>query len=156
MNKITFLFCFLVSSVLLATNPLKNSTTNPGDLLKKFDDSSTEINTQLNDLHKVNDVVVKEGMNYDALATSHADLVESTGLSAHSSGILDSHPDSPLGIGGFWWGFVLGWVGMLIVYLSMDEGNGRKEQVKNALYGCLTWVVIWVLLIFVVFAAAAT
>ncbi|MFA5973094.1 MAG: hypothetical protein WC780_12145 [Lentimicrobiaceae bacterium] len=53
-----------------------------------------------------------------------------------------------LGIPGFWWGCVLGPVGILVVYLVTD--NDRPE-VKKALYGCLVsagfwiiWEVVWV------------
>lgn len=147
MNKLTFLFCLLISSSLLAIKP----TTNPGELAKKFEDCSEQINTELNDLHNVNNLIIENDMNYTELSAAHADMVSSTNLSAASEGILDGHPDSPAGIAGFWWGLVLGWVGMLIVYLTMDEGSGRKEQVMNALWGCvigtLLWTGLWVLVI---------
>ncbi len=53
-----------------------------------------------------------------------------------------------LGIPGFWWGCVLGPVGILVVYAVTDND---KDEVKKALYGCLVsagvwivWEVIWV------------
>jgi hypothetical protein len=56
--------------------------------------------------------------------------------------------DPALGIPGFWWGCVLGPVGILVVYLVTDND---KPEVKKALYGCLVsagfwiiWEVVWV------------
>ncbi len=47
--------------------------------------------------------------------------------------------DEPaLGIGGFWWGLILGWVGILIVYLVTED----KEETKKALYGCIVQGVV--------------
>ena len=54
-----------------------------------------------------------------------------------------------LGIPGFWWGCVLGPVGILVVYLVTDND---RDEVKKSLYGCLVstgitivFEVIWVL-----------
>ena len=57
--------------------------------------------------------------------------------------------DLPLGIPGFWWGFCLSWVGILLVYLLMEDSADRKEQVKKAVIGALVgigvWIVFWIL-----------
>lgn len=147
MNKLTFLFCLLISSSLLAIKP----TTNPSKLAKQFENSSEQINNQLNDLNELNNIVIANDVNFEELSVTHSDLVAETNLSAASEGIMENHPDTPLGIPGFWWGFVLGWLGMLVIYLTMDEGSGRKEQVMNALWGCiistLFWTALWVLVI---------
>jgi hypothetical protein len=47
-----------------------------------------------------------------------------------------------LGIPGFWWGCVLGPVGILVVYLVTDND---KDQVKKSLYGCLVSGAFWVI-----------
>jgi hypothetical protein len=56
--------------------------------------------------------------------------------------------DPALGIPGFWWGCVLGPVGILVVYLVTDNDG---PEVKKAFYGCLVsagfwilWEVVWV------------
>ena len=54
--------------------------------------------------------------------------------------------DLPLGIPGFWWGFCLGLVGILLVYILMEDSPDRKEETKKALIGALIWVGIWILL----------
>jgi hypothetical protein len=50
--------------------------------------------------------------------------------------------DLPLNIPAFWWGCVLGLVGVLVVYIVTDQD---KDQTKKALYGCLVWVGVWLL-----------
>jgi hypothetical protein len=61
-----------------------------------------------------------------------------------------------LGIPAFWWGCVLGWVGILIVYLVTED----KEAAKKALWGCLVGTGVFVLFYFVlwglIFTSAAT
>lgn len=42
---------------------------------------------------------------------------------------------------------------MLVVYLTMDEGEGRKKEVKNALYGCIVGTLIGYLIYALVLAA---
>jgi hypothetical protein len=63
--------------------------------------------------------------------------------------------DLPLGIPGFWWGFCLGLVGILLVYILMEDSPDRKEETKKALIGALIWVGIWIVLWLVVFGTAA-
>ncbi|MCB0684917.1 MAG: hypothetical protein KDC53_00290 [Saprospiraceae bacterium] len=57
--------------------------------------------------------------------------------------------DLPLGIPGFWWGFCLSWVGILLVYLLLEDSPDRKEQTKKALIGALVglgvYIVFWIL-----------
>lgn len=56
--------------------------------------------------------------------------------------------EPPLGIPSFIWGFCLGWVGILIVYLVTED----KDETKKALLGCvvggltyfLFYIVLWV------------
>jgi len=47
-----------------------------------------------------------------------------------------------LGIPGFWWGCVLGPVGILVVYLVTEND---KTEVKKSLYGCLVSTGVWVI-----------
>ena len=50
-----------------------------------------------------------------------------------------ARPDDerPLGIGGFVWGFCLGAIGILIVYLAIDDPELKRREGRNAIYGCL-------------------
>ncbi|WP_435357613.1 lipoprotein [Emticicia sp. SJ17W-69] len=49
--------------------------------------------------------------------------------------------DLPANIPAFWWGCVLSWVGVLIVYLVTDKD---KDQTKKALMGCLIGAAIYI------------
>ncbi len=69
---------------------------------------------------------------------------------AESSNMMDDEP--ALGIPSFIWGFVLGWVGILIVYLVTED----NEETKKALWGCVASTLLWVGCYFLFFAAAAT
>ncbi len=65
-----------------------------------------------------------------------------------------NHP--VLGIPSLIWGLVLGWVGILIVYLVSED----NEETKKALYGCIINAVAWAACYFLwwgaLFASAAT
>jgi hypothetical protein len=149
--KLLFTTILLLSYTLLSAITTIDPVTGPKVI---FEEQSSSIDQEMSDLNDLNQLIIDNNYTFDELQLNHAESVNAVNLSAEEEGILDSHPDSPLGIGGFWWGFVLGWVGMLIVYLSMDEGEGRKEQVKNALIGCLIAVAFWTVLWVVVIAAA--
>lgn len=152
MKNVLSLLLFFVCTSLLAINPTTNS-----ELVDKFNTSSDAIDTELNQLQNMNNLVINNDYDFDALNANHAEMVSQSKLSSKAAaGIFEGHPDNPLGIPGFWWGFCLGWVGMLIMYLTMDEGAARKEQVKNALYGCIIFSVLWLVIWFGVIAAAAT
>lgn len=122
-----------------ATNPTENP----------FSSGQSEIQQALAPISSLNDIINNQGLTFEQLALLKADEVTSLGLSASASeeGILDAD-GAPLNIPGFVWGFCLGLIGMLIVYLAMDEGSNRKEQVMNALWGCIAGVVLWSILSF--------
>lgn len=148
LTLLTILFC----GSLVAINPISNPA-----LLDEFKSSSDAIDFELAQLQDINDIVIDNNYDFNALSATHADAIATTNLSNKAAaGIFDGHPDNPLGIPGFWWGFCLGWVGALIIYLTMDEGSDRKEQVKNAIYGCIASVLIWGLVWFGLIAAAAS
>lgn len=60
-------------------------------------------------------------------------------------GDVDLSYGPPLGIPSFLWGFILGVIGILIVYLITEDG----DETKKALWGCLAWTVLWLVLYFV-------
>ncbi len=70
--------------------------------------------------------------------------------------VLPASGNTALGIPSFIWGLVLGWVGILIVYLVTED----KEETKKALWGCIAGTVAWLACYFIfwgaIFASAAT
>ncbi len=59
-------------------------------------------------------------------------------------------PNSALGIPGFVWGLILGWIGILIVYLVTED----QEETKKALYGCIVNALLWAGCYFLIIASA--
>jgi hypothetical protein len=148
-NVFTLLLSLVTLSCLLAnSNPIKPNTND-------FNKNKQVITDELFKLEEISRIAREENLTHEQIVAKYPDLMEKTTVApAVDDGIFSKAADSPLGIPGFWWGFCLGWIGMLIIYLSMDEGAERKEQVKNALYGCVAWAVIWTVLWFTVFAVA--
>lgn len=94
-----------------------------------------------------------EGVTLEELQSSGAAMA--LNLSPETMSGLSAMMEAPLGIPSFLWGCVLGWIGILVVYLVSED----KDETKKALYGCIVGAVagtvVW-LLVFVVFASAAT
>lgn len=86
-----------------------------------------------------------EGVTYSDLQASGSELILNVSDSSSPMG-MGGDGELPLGVPAFWWGCVLGWVGLLVVYLVTDND---KAQVKKALTGCLVatgaYVVFYVL-----------
>ncbi|HMR88799.1 MAG TPA: hypothetical protein PKD51_11635 [Saprospiraceae bacterium] len=149
-NFSIFVFALLVANTMLLAN---------GEPLKaKLDVQKAEINAQFDQSAEIEALIKAEGLTYAQLMEKYPDLTMASSVkpTANEEDFFARGGDVPLGIPGFWWGFFLGIVGMAIVYFTMDEGSDRKKQVMNALWGCIAFSLLWVLLIFVVFASAAT
>jgi hypothetical protein len=94
-----------------------------------------------------------EGLSLEDLQNSGAAM--SLNLSPETMNGLAAMSEAPLGIPSFLWGCVLGWVGILIVYLVSED----KDETKKALYGCLAWTavgILWYVLWITVFVTAAS
>ncbi len=108
--------------------------------------NETEFYTSFETLDEIDQIV---GVNEDVTL---ADIKEMDGVSenAIAAATFMAKGDAPLGIPAFFWGCVLGWVGILITYLLTDHD---KEQTKKALFGCLTWtgvVIVFYVVYFIV------
>ncbi len=142
-SLLTFIVMVLCSVSLMAINPANNAST----LKDRLNTGSDLIDAELSELSTLNDAIVAHNLDYDALSAAYPEMVEDVNLSPTAApGIFSGHPDVPIGIPGFWWGFCLSWIGTLIVFLVMDEGEGRKEQVRNSVYGCLISIALWTIL----------
>lgn len=70
-------------------------------------------------------------------------LVNDLNLANHSGGMATSFSGEPaLGIPGFWWGCILGPVGVLVVHLVAEDSS----ETRSAVWGCLASVGASVLL----------
>lgn len=133
----------LTMAVLAMFSLIAFANSNPIKPSEKMNQTKQAVTDQLFKLQEIDRIIDAENLTYEQLAEKYPDLLEATPVTPTiEEGVFDKAADSPLGIPGFWWGFCLGWVGMLIIYLSMDEGQDRKDQVKNALIGCIIGSVI--------------
>lgn len=134
MKKIlTFFVALMFTASLFASNTPAN-----------LEDGKTLVAMEMSQLDQIEQIIMTEGLTFDQLTEKYPNLVAEANLldEVAEDGLLDSAPDSPLGIPGFAWGFVCGLCGLLIVYLAMDEGADRKEQIKYAVYGCIASSII--------------
>ncbi|HKK43812.1 MAG TPA: hypothetical protein VJ963_15455 [Bacteroidales bacterium] len=97
------------------------------------------VEAEFSQLNQLADMVKSNSdMTYSALKLEHGNLIESMNLVSESS--LPSDTKNPvLGIPSFLWGCGLGVVGILVVYIISDED---KAETKKALWGCLTWTAV--------------
>jgi len=89
--------------------------------------------------------------SYTEVSQENATLV--SGISTTTTLPFSASSDElVLGIPSFLWGCVFGWVGLLVVYLVLEN----KVQTKKALTGCVVSTAVSVVLYIVVIAAAAS
>jgi Prokaryotic membrane lipoprotein lipid attachment site len=106
------------------------------------------VNAEFEKLNKLEQYVTShEGTTLEDVKDS--ELTKDLNLDTNITNTVASG-DLPANIPAFWWGCVLSWVGVLIVYLVTDKD---KDQTKKALYGCLVSAAIWVIYYFVVLGA---
>ena len=111
------------------------------------------LNTTMQELNNLeNYLALNEGTTYNDLVLADSDLIANVSDSSSPMGMAQEG-ESPLGIPAFLWGCVLGWVGLLLVYIITDND---KPQVKKALFGCLVGTGVWVVVYVVLIAASAS
>ena len=136
------------STTLVAENP-KSVADSPDQISQVLKADKATIEHEFEALDALEQRVKSEELTYTDL---DQETVESLSLKADVSSSLlavAGADDVPLGIPGFWWGFCLSWVGILLVYLLMEDSPERKEQTKNAVIGALVgigvWIIFWIL-----------
>lgn len=99
-----------------------------------------KVNAEFNQLNKLEQYVnTHEGVTIEQ--AQNAGLTEGLTIDTNVSSSAVAG-ELPLNIPAFWWGCVLTWVGVLIVYLVTDKD---KDQTKKALYGCLVSAGVYIL-----------
>jgi len=117
---------------LLANSLVKSS---PSIDATAFNLDENEMNAALADLNELDAYLSQnEGVTYADLYAAGSDLIKNVSDISSPLGMPAEGGDSLMGIPAFWWGCVLGWVGLLLVYVLTDQD---KEQTKKAFTGCL-------------------
>lgn len=140
MKKIAFkTFSIFMAVLVLVVQTQGVSAKSGASIIPDIDEAVFELNEaalsaamlQLDELE--NYLAQNEGTTYADLALAGSDLIDNVSPSTAPMG-MSANNDDLLGIPAFFWGCVLGWVGLLLVYILTDND---KEQVKKALTGCL-------------------
>ena len=96
--------------------------------------------TDLNQLATM--VTANTDLTYSSLLVTNGNLVTSLRLVPESL-LPDGTKNPVLGIPSFLWGCGLGVVGMVVVYIVSDQ---NMDETKKALWGCITWTAVVVVL----------
>lgn len=117
-----------------------------------FSFDEAKLNAEFSGLNELESKVkADKNLTYDVLVKSgEADKYNLNAGSMSSPSLGMGEP--PLGIPSFLWGCVFGVIGILIVYLISED----KEETKKALYGCITFGIVYVIVYILVFASYAT
>ena len=90
---------------------------------------------------KAADAIVNEhlqsGKSLTEMKAENNAVVSNVNLSSKSFS-SSSSSDGPFGIPSFWWGCILGPIGMLIVYVVTED----KDELKKSMWGCLAPTII--------------
>lgn len=150
---LTFCFSVLTISCLLAINPVKGKI--EINKINAIEEGVDNIDQELDQLLNAADLIKAENLTLQEFETQHAELADAVNVEADvDTGLLEGSPNSPVGIPGFWWGFCFGIIGLIVVYVAMEDGEERKEQAKNALYGCIASALVSGVLYAILIAAA--
>ncbi len=116
----------------------------------EFDESEIyDAFTEVSDLDQY--LAQNNDKTYTEISQENATLLN--GISSTTTLPFSASSDElVLGIPSFLWGCVFGWVGLLVVYLVLEN----KAQTKKALTGCVVSTIVGIVFYAVVIAAAAS
>jgi hypothetical protein len=75
----------------------------------------------------------------ETIKTENPELLAGVELEASTKVSMAPQEKMPL-VSGFWWGCVLGIIGLALVYFITEND---KSEVKSALWGCLVATLLW-------------
>jgi hypothetical protein len=122
-----------------------------------FADDLTSMEQQFTDLSAVEQVANEQGITYAELVAANNALASSlkaeNDLSASLLG-ANAPDERVLGIPGFWWGFCTGLIGVVLMYVAIEDPAAKKREGKQALIGCIVFTVLWTVLYFALIAGS--
>ncbi len=130
----------LLVSVFLVLSASFTILANDADLFKL---DYKAVQTEFSELNQLASMVTANAdLTYTSLQLTNSNLVTSLRLVPES--VLPDGTNNPvLGIPSFLWGCAFGVVGMLVVYLV---SNQDMVETKKALWGCITWTAVVIVL----------
>lgn len=122
------------------------------------DEEIHTIEKEFQDLSNLEKVVLESGKTYEELAVENEPLLKETSVIENIGNALYaamSPDEKALGIPGFLWGFCFGLLGVVLVYVVIEDDEAKKREGKNALIGCAVSSLVYVL-VYVLAIAAST
>lgn len=148
---LTLAFCALLGGVMWAASS-NNTPANP------FQDDLSRLENEFAGMSQLEQLVEERNATYSELAAENNALLQNvnsdTDIASSLMGSVAPDGERLLGIPGFWWGFCLGVLGIILVYVAV-EGDAKKREGKKAIIGCAIWTVVWLVLYLGFFASAA-
>lgn len=96
-------------------------------------------------MSELEQLVEARNASYTALASENNSLLNHVtsdkDIASTLLGAAAPEGDRLLGIPGFCWGFCLGWIGIILVYVAVD-GEARKSEGRQAVLGCVIGTVV--------------
>lgn len=130
--KLLFKYCCLISFLFITANV--DICANTADL---FDLNETEIvgiQTEMEDLKALENLVISNDLSYEAVENLHADYLQNLVLETNlESSLGNANLEPALNIPGVVWGMCFGFQGVAMVYFLTED----IEEVQKAFYGCL-------------------
>jgi hypothetical protein len=147
----TLVFFALLGSALWAASP-STTPANP------FQDDLSRLDKDFAGMTQLEQLVEERNATYSTLASENNALLNNVtsdnDIAASLLGSVAPDGDRLLGIPGFWWGFCLGLLGVILVYVAV-EGDARKSEGKKAIIGCAVWSVLYVIAYLLIWGAWA-
>jgi hypothetical protein len=148
-------FTLFLTALVLACFTLSANNTKPAAGL--FQDNLTRFEQEFDQLNQLEQTVDQTGQTYSQLAAENSPLLENVAQNNDISNALlgtAGDGDRLLGIPGFFWGFCLGILGIILVYVAIEDSAAKKREGKQAIIGCAIWSVLWLVLYFGLWAAS--
>jgi hypothetical protein len=130
---LTLVFCALLGGVVWAASP-GNTQANP------FQDDLSRLDNEFAGISQLEQLVEERNATYSELAAENNVLLQNvnsdTDIAASLLNAMAPDDERLLNIPGFWWGFCLGILGVILVYVAID-GETKQREGKKAMVGCL-------------------
>lgn len=135
----TLLLAVLVCGTAMASAPATNPNL-PAPKSEFFSDDLSALDREFDGLNQLEQTAAERNATYSDLAAENNTLLKSLSadrdLSASLLGAAAPSDDRLLGIPGFLWGFCFGLIGVVLVYVAIDDADAKKREGKSALIGC--------------------
>jgi hypothetical protein len=124
-----------------------------------FQDDLSRLDREFDGLNQLEQVVNDRNATYTELAAENNPLLNNVtnerDIAASLLGTAAPDGDRLLGIPGFLWGFCLGILGIILVYVAIDDPAAKKREGRQAIIGCAIWTVVWTVLYLLIWGAWA-